>query len=141
MLLNSSDLRTGQFCLATPRLQHMFQFPGEIKMSLCLHDTKRPVNSIKNNSQFGVGRTQLVRLGVCHHGRKKITKNNNKKLNKTKKTGQPYFLPLYLSCQLYRQCEMNVRNSDLITFQIRTWDMNPGQWQTGKVALHTATPF
>lgn len=31
----------------------MFQFPGEIKTSLCLHDTKHPVNSIKNNSQFG----------------------------------------------------------------------------------------
>lgn len=59
----------------------MFQFPGEIKMSLCLHDTKRPVNSIKNNSQFGVGRTQLVRLGVCHHGRKK---NNQKQQQKTK---------------------------------------------------------
>lgn len=44
--------------------QHMFQFPGEIKMSLCLHDTECPVNSIKNNSQFGVGRTELVRLVV-----------------------------------------------------------------------------
>lgn len=71
MLLSSSDLRTGQFCLAKQRLQHMFQFPGEIKMSLCLHDTKHPVNSIKNNSQFGVGRTQLVRLIVCHHRRLK----------------------------------------------------------------------
>lgn len=47
----------------------MFQFPGEIKMRLCLHDTKHPVNSIKNNSQFG-GRWvggQLVRLLVCHY--------------------------------------------------------------------------
>lgn len=33
----------------------MFQFPGEIKMSLYLHDTKHPVNSIKNKSQFGGG--------------------------------------------------------------------------------------
>lgn len=33
----------------------MFQFPGEIKMRLCLHDTKQPVNAIKNNGQFGGG--------------------------------------------------------------------------------------
>lgn len=68
----------------------MLQFPGEIKMRLCLHDSKHPVNSIKN-SQFGGGKKQLVRLVVCH-----CKDKQNKLVNHTVHFYAYHFSQLYL---------------------------------------------